>query len=348
MEADPVEIRLLAPEDAESLVGCFERCYSGTHPADAFHDPAQVRALVASGRLSSVIAVTGSGEVVGHMALTLHAEGALAAEAGNTVVDPRHRGRRLAPALAVALAKRCLALGRVGFLHHPTTAHAVMQRLAVAGGGVECGVLLGYIPGETRYVGFESEQPPEESAAAEARERVAVVAVYQPLADAPARRIWIPARHASLARSLYARCRLEREVAVSESPLPRGGARLAARFEERRDLLRIAVEGLGEDLAFRVAAAASRRPAAPVVVDLSLDEPAVGAACAALAAEGFFLGALLPEYAADGDALRLQRIRGAPPRPRLATPGAEAMLAAILDDRAAGASRADPARTRHS
>ena len=46
--------------------------------------------------------------------------------------------------------------------------------------------------------------------------------------------------------------------------------------------------------------------------------PAVGPACRAVAAAGFHFGALLPEYTASGDVLRLQR-----PTHGFATPNLE-------------------------
>jgi hypothetical protein len=321
---DDVAIRPMQASDAESLVRCFERCYEGTYVADAFHDPAQLVARVAEGRLRPVVAVAPGEGVVGHMALTLHARGALTAEAGNTVVDPRYRGHHLAARLAVELSRLCVESGWVGFMHYPTTAHPVMQKLAVQGGGVEVGVLLDYIPAETRYVGFR-----EPAAAA----RVAVTAVYQPLAEAPARRVWLPARHEALARSLYARARLDRDIAGSGVALPAASSQLTARFEERRGLLRIEAAALGADLCERVVAESGRWPAAPALVDLPLSEPALEAATEVLAEAGFCFGAVLPEYTATGDVLRLQRLAAEPPAPELATREARDLLSYTLADR---------------
>lgn len=325
MGSDSVSIRPLEAADAQALVACFERCYEGTYPADAFHDPDQVAERVAQGRLRSVVAVAAGDEVVGHMGLTLRPDGALTAEAGNTVVDPRYRGDQLAGRLAVELSRLCLELGMIGFHHYPTTAHPVMQKLAVSDGGVEMGVLLDYIPEQTRYVGFD---------APEVAGRVAVTVVYQPLAEAPAGRVWLPDRHLELAETLYARAKLPREVTVADAGLPLTDARMALRFEERRGLLRVEVGMFGVDLRARVAAEAERHAGCPVLVDLPLAEPSVGAATDALAEDGFCFGALLPEYTAAGDVLRLQRPSERSPAPDLATPEARALLAYIIRDRA--------------
>jgi len=330
MARDDIVIRRLEVADAEALVHCFERCYEGTYPADAFRDPVDVAALVAGGRLRSVVAAAPTEGVIGHMGLTVRAPDALTAEAGNTVVDPRFRGHHLAARLALELGRLAIETGLVGFQHYPTTAHPVMQKLAVQARGIEVGVLLDYIPAETRYVGFDV---PSSAG------RVAVVAVYEPLASAPARRVWLPARHREVIAALYERAGLARDLEERADVLPPTDAGLSAHFEERRGLLRIVVESPGADLCERVVSEATRRPGAPVLVDLSLADSAAGAATESLAGAGFFFGAVLPEYGAAGDVLRLQRCAAESPALRLATPDARQLLAyAIADRRRSGTS----------
>ena len=41
--------------------------------------------------------------------------------------------------------------GFLGFHHYPTTAHPVMQKLAVECGGIETGIMVDYIPAGTEY-----------------------------------------------------------------------------------------------------------------------------------------------------------------------------------------------------
>ena len=322
-DAEP-SIRPLEVADAASLVACIRRCYGETYPGEGFDDVGRLAERIASGRLRSVVAVAPDGAVVGHMGLSLGADGGLTAEAGNTAVDPEHRGHHLAARLAVALMALAREGGLVGFHHYPTTAHPVMQKLSVQGNGVETGVLLDYIPGGTRYLGFAGRAP---------EARVAVVAIYEPLAPAPARRVWLPPRHRQLGRWLYARAGFERDLADDASALPPAPAELGDQLEERRGLLRIAVERLGADLAAQVESRLQARPDVPVLVDLPLDEPAAPAACEALAGLGLFYGALLPEYRPTGDVLRLQRPAAGIPALDLATPGGRALLAYSERDR---------------
>ena len=70
-----------------------------------------------------------------------------------------------------------------------------------------------------------------------------------------------------------------------------------------------------------------------MVIDLPLSHSAVGWACEALRAQGFFYGALLPEAVNTGDVLRLQRLCSDATPPSPATPGAQRILKFIEHDR---------------
>jgi hypothetical protein len=319
-----IAIRRLRASDAEGLVSCFRRCYEGTYHADAFHDPAQVARLVDKGRLRSVVAVAAGDGIVGHMGLRLRVPDASTAEAGNTVVDPRYRGEHLALQLGWALLELAVEIGLIGTHGYPTTAHPVIQKLEVQGGGFEFGVLLDYIPAETRYVGINPSA---------VQGRLAAVVIFRPLEAAPPRRVWVPARHRELVRSLYARATLQRDLAETHTALPASNTRLTARFEDRRGALRIEVQALGADLRGRIDRETQRQPSQLVLVDLPLAEPAASAATEALAQSGFFFGAVLPEYTDTGDVLRLQRPASERSAPQLATPEARELLAYITADR---------------
>jgi hypothetical protein len=100
------------------------------------------RSAIEAGRLQSVVAIDPEVGVVAHMSLQPRVDRAGIAELGNTVVDPRFRGRTLTPRLTGELIGRCRSLGLVGFIHYPTTAHLAMQKMAARGGGIELGGLL--------------------------------------------------------------------------------------------------------------------------------------------------------------------------------------------------------------
>jgi hypothetical protein len=141
---ESTDVRLLRSEDAPQLVRCFERCYGDSYVADAFYDAARIRALLAAGTLRSVVAVSAQDEIVAHMALTVRPRARGPSTQGNTVVDPRYRGHHSRAPRGTA--DQALSRSRLRRLPPlPTAAHPVMK-LAVQGGGIETGLMLGYIP----------------------------------------------------------------------------------------------------------------------------------------------------------------------------------------------------------
>lgn len=320
-----IDIRPLAAHDAEKLTACFQRCYGDSYVVGFFYDPEAIRARIADGRVYSVVALTPEGEIVGHMAMMRPHPEALTVELGNTIVDPRYRGHGLAARLGAALFEACRVGGYVGFHHYPTTAHAIMQKLAVQAGGVETGVMLSYIPEGTDYrdLGGTSE-----------RGRLAVVVVYQPLAPAPSRDVFLPARYETMLCDVYARAGLERGVSVPAAAITGASTRLRSRLDGRRGMLRIEVESAGRDLEAFVDGVLCEQRAEVAQVDLRLSDPGVGAAVEALRELGFFFCAILPEFAANDDVLRLQRLAvESATLPDLVFPEARGILDAALADR---------------
>jgi hypothetical protein len=101
-------------------------------------------------------------------------------------------------------------------------------------------------------------------------------------------------------------------------------------------LLRIEVESAGSDLEAFVDGLLHEQRAGVAQVDLRLSDPGVGAAVEALRELGFFFCALLPEFAASGDVLRLQRLAvETVTLPDLVFPKARGILDAALADRTA-------------
>ncbi len=323
---DTIRIRPLTADDAVKLTACFERCYGKSYVAGFFYDPAAIRRRMEEGRLRSVVAVTRAGEIVGHMALTRRRPHALTVELGNTIVDPRYRGQGLAPRLGAALYEACRLGGYVGFHHYPTTAHPIMQKLAVEAGGVETGVMLAYIPEGTDYkdLGGKSGQG-----------RLAVVTVYQPIVPAPAREVFLPSRFGSMLCLIYERAGLARRTGAPAEGFVSSSTGLRSSLDPRRGLLHIEVERIGVDVRDRIREAMNESSAELTHVDLLLSDPATPLAVEALRKDGFFFCALLPEFTAS-DVLRLQRLRTeSRALPDLVYPEAREILEMALSDRTA-------------
>lgn len=320
-----MELRALAPDDAAALRRCFERCYGDTYPAAEFYDLEQLGRRLADGTLRSVAVVTESGEVVGHTALSVRHPAACVAEAGNTIVDPAYRGRGLLRELGLMLAERCRADGFAGFVHYPTTAHEVMQKASVKGGGIETGVMLGYVSAGADYRGMNDERPTG---------RLAATVVYQPISPLPGREVVLPERYSELLEELYVALGAEPAFATRRRQ-PRGRSSISTAFSAGEGIVRHTVDAIGTDVGDLIVAPSTAQPV--TLVDLPLSDPGIDHAVDTLTRSGFFYCGLLPGFAA-GDVLRLQHLDEEASdiaRPVLENPGARRLLDYIDADRTA-------------
>lgn len=311
-----VEVRELTVTDAAGLIDCFERCYGKSYANELFYDRRLLESAIGEGQLRSVVAVD-DGVLVGHTGLTIRHPTALVPEAGNTVVDPAMRGRGLLGELGGALRELAIRDGFVGYIHYPTTAHEIMQKAATSGAGRETGIMLDYVPAETEY--RDIDQPGG---------RIAATIVYQPLAAAPAAKIFAPKRYQRLIGSLAGSLELDRGFLASDTPLEPGGD-VTVRTHAKRGVNHISVTASGED----VVPAVNDVEAAPLtMIDLPMDTSGLDIMVERLVLDGFRYCGWLPGFAGC-DVLRLQKLDfEAVDKPLLITEEAEALFQFILQD----------------
>lgn len=292
------EIRDLVPSDAPSLARCFRRAYGDSYPVASFYDAEATATRLSTGELRSVGAVDAEGEVVAHTALRVQTDGAIVVEAGNTIVDPGWRKQGLLAELGVALGMRCARDGFAGFVHYPTTAHATMQHASVRDGGVEVGVMIGYVPAETDY--RELDRAPG---------RLAATIAYQPTGSGPALTSHLPERYRPILAGLFDRAGLERQLRPSDAGAVEAlshRTRLGASLTPSEGVMRIELQAAGRDLAEALAELAGHQQAV-TLLDISLTCPGSGWVAEVAAAQGYVFSGLLPGFG-SGDVLRLQKL----------------------------------------
>lgn len=290
--SDGISVRRMEPADADGLSACIRRCYGDSYPKRVMYEPFALAEQLRSRAYNGVVAMVGT-EIVGHIGFLRPTPVATIFEAGTTVVDTRFRGSGLMRRLAIELRENIIANDAIGFVHYPTTAHTVMQKASLASGGCETGVMLAYLPSEARdlTIGGSGE------------DRLAVTVVYQPLAKAPAREIFLPERYhdlvTSFAKSLGL-CRISKHGVAS---LPgKTKVRLSTELDGYID--RLAVEHIGTDFAEVVATMATSD--APLIhVDLMMNQPEIEHAVNMLRANGYAFCAWLPGWN-ESDVLRFQ------------------------------------------
>ncbi len=315
-----VTIQRLTAEHAASILHCFQRVYGNTYAEGLFYDRAEIEAKLIDGSLRSVGAVTETGQVVGHMAMTI-VDPDQPPELGNTVVDPDIRGSGLAWQIGSELTGWCAELGYQGFIHYPTAAHHIMQRQSVKS-GFEVGLMLGYIPAETDG----------KVSANKNTKREAATIVYEPLntqteAASPALSCHLPAYGADFIKQACTEIGLQRNWQPANTRDLKQHSQTQKNFYPRRSLTRLKVSTIGADLDEAIKAQ-HKTPAACYQLDLPMDSPAIDVAVhAALQADYFFCG-WLPGHN-RGDVFRLQKVDRQQTNfaPALENPFAQALLA---------------------
>jgi RimJ/RimL family protein N-acetyltransferase len=302
-EIEALEVRPMAPADAIGLVRCVYRCYGYSYKDSLLYEPRHIAEALRDGHMRSVVAVTADGDVVGHCAAFVERKGDPVPESGRLVVDPRYRGHHLAERMATS--RRALASehGLPGIWAEAVTNHPSSQREVIKLGGVEVGLLVGGSPAAVRMAGFANTNDGRRS----------LIVTYTSLAPV-AREIHLPERHAAIVGELAARLGLEREIAT-EGGADGGHATLSTKVTPQTGVAHIRVSHPGANLASKIADELEGLDAFDLGA-VHLDVPLTGSGAVDLIDElealDFAFAAWIPDFAADGDVVRLQRVGSHP------------------------------------
>ena len=293
-----MEIKRLKAGDALAISACFRRVYGESYANEIFYDVERLADALVAGTLCSIGAVSESGQIVGHMAMTVYPS-ARYAELGNTVVDPAARGEGLAWQIGSALTAWAIEKGYEGYLHYPTTDHHIMQQQSVKR-GFETGLMLGYIPAETDGQVSNSSSPL----------RGAATIVFEPLLSLTHTETSVlPERFAQLIREMARACGVSRHwgAAAQTSDLEPSSRTRVSEFA-KRDLARLDVERVGRDFE-EIVEAFSLLSHACKQVDFRLIDDSIQYGTELASELGFIFCGWMPGYR-ESDVLRLQSVDG--------------------------------------
>jgi anti-sigma regulatory factor (Ser/Thr protein kinase) len=299
VDADQYVVRRLEPRDAAGVARLVFRTYGYTYDDEDYYYPDRIVAENATGAMVSIVAVHPTGDVVGHYALEQRDPPTLY-EGSSAVVDPVHRGKQLMERMRALAVEEGRGRGLAGIFFLPWTIHTVSQRANEHFGARLCAINLS----DTSPVaisGFE-----EDSLA----QRASTMLYFTPLGELKPQTVYAPDRHIPMLAELFRS--LGRTVTFGTARGPCGAGVLETRELPHDRFGEIVVRRIGEDTLAAIGHAVRdftiHRGAETVYLNLPLAQP--GTADLATAAEslGFgFLG-IGPEFAGDGDTLRLALI----------------------------------------
>ncbi|MEW6278666.1 MAG: GNAT family N-acetyltransferase, partial [Candidatus Eremiobacterota bacterium] len=292
---EPVEVRLVRAEEAVGVSRCLYQAYGYSYTgADNVYRPDWVREMNRQGRLISAVAVTGSGEVVGHAALVRMGDRPGIYEMGQGAVVPAYRGQGLLHRLVSFLVQEAQRRGFTKLYADPVTSHRFAQKAILAQGFVECALMLGAVPPEETHP-----------------DRVSLLVAVRTLSRRQSPPLYLPEGYREVLRETLQRAGLGRSHPEDPPPpLPRQGClHWALQPASQRALVQVDRVGRNTPSVLgRLLAELTRRRTALTLVDLDLSDPHGPALIPFLRERGFFYCGLLAGLG-RGDLLRMQRLQ---------------------------------------
>lgn len=294
------EIRRLEPDDAWGAVRCFYAVYGEHYPFDTYYIPDKLIEENRKGNVVSVVARTGSGDIIGYAALyrsSAYFSGVY--ETGQAIVLPEYR---------FSFAVLCMQDFLMGLLDslqevheifgEAVCNHIVTQKLMSLYDFEETGLELGLLPAEA----FRDLEFPAD--------RVSTLLGFRTVKDR-AHDLFVPEDYASELEFTMSGLDISRTLKESRGCAPRGSSTgIVPQFIDYAHVVRFNLHRIGEDFP-KIQADMERqvesREAKVIQVFINLGDPWAGWAVALLRQRGFFFGGFLPRWF-DTDGLLMQRI----------------------------------------
>ena len=281
--------------------------YGRSYPNPDLYVPERIDLLNRSGRLHSIICESPDGDVVGHYALERPDLGPIG-EAGQAVIDHRHRGHGLMKPMRAAVEEAGAKLGLLGIWSQPTARHPISQRMNIKFGSTPTGLCLGTTPADAALRGGVAGETNAKGQPA----RHSCFLYWDPILEEPLLHAFVPEELAGILSPLYeAR---NREVSFNTDPRNpvEGHSNVSTRFDSSRGVAWVALEqvtsGAFDGIQAAISAMETSASAATVFVDLPIDDPGCGHLTAQLLSAGLRLAGVGPRFRKVDDERRAEDV----------------------------------------
>lgn len=286
-------------EDIPHLIDCVRRCYGESYDNPIMYDVDQLKSVIDSKQMYSVVAKLANGQVIGHCALSFDGKENTSPEAGKMIVDPDFRGHHIAELIAKKRIEIAQSLNLPGFWTECVTNHPYSQHEMIAFNAKETGLFISNTPASFSMQGLQNFSDT----------RMSLLTFYLPLKDLP-RTIFLPINHQEHIQTLAQELSLKRDVLHSE--IAGGGSTTYETSITTADqIANISIKSIGHDLLTVINSELQRLSSAKlaaIYVDLPIEQESAANAYSQLETIGFFWGAWIPNFSKNGDVLRLQKV----------------------------------------
>ncbi|MEE2895608.1 MAG: hypothetical protein VX726_07680 [Planctomycetota bacterium] len=310
-ETATYSIRAFRPDDGLEVARRIYESYGRSYPNPDLYIPDRILRLNQEGRLHSIVCESPSGDVCGHYALERPDLGAIG-EAGQAVIDHRHRGHGLMKPMRAAVEEAGRSLDLLGIWSQPTARHPVSQRMNIGFGSTPCALCLGTTPAAATLRGGVTGEIEDEDRPA----RHSCFLYWHPLQPEPPLTAFVPAALVDALEPLYAARGRKVDFETRTVDQPSGHETVTSHIDAVRGVAWIAVEritaGTLEAVEATMEAMEGTVRAETVFIDLPIDDPGCVGLADGLLSGGARLAGIGPRFrAVEGhrraeDVLRLQ------------------------------------------
>jgi serine/threonine-protein kinase RsbW len=287
----------LQPADAPGVTACVKEVYGDSYAHRALYDPEQIVRMNRTGELVSIVAVHGESQVVGHYALERPDLGRIAEE-GEALVLPEHRHEHLMECMRGRLEEEAQRLSLTGVFGRAVTNHCFTQKVQERFSLHPCALSLGVLP--KTFHNMPQALP----------QRLSLLLAFKYLVRPKTTVAGLPSRHQGMCQAIYD------QFGVSIEPPPAKSVPAAGEVDldvtPGLQMTTIRVRTVGVDTPAKVGQArrdlCDRKGIESIILEMPLAQSGTAAACEELEKDGFFFSGIGPDFAVDGDALRLQHL----------------------------------------
>jgi hypothetical protein len=269
--------------------------------------PDRIDLLNREGRLHSIICESPNGDVVGHYALERPDLGPIG-EAGQAVIDHRHRGHGLMKPMRAAVERAGAKIGLLGIWSQPTARHPISQRMNLKFGSTPTGLCLGTTPADASLRGGVAGEGEEAGQPA----RHSCFLYWDPITEEPKLRANVPAELVPILSPLYEARKREVSFETNQDVPVDGHAAISTRFDSARGVAWVSLDqitsGAFDGIWAAIKAMETSASAATVFVDLPIDDPGCGHLTGQLLSEGLRLAGVGPRFRRVDDDRRAEDV----------------------------------------
>jgi len=301
-------VRPMKPSEAIEVSKCVYKAYGHSYGNENAYYPERLIELNKSGQLYSVVAVSRSNEIMGHLALQYWKGNSRIAEMCQGVVKPEFRIRRCFTRLTEYLIEKAKSDGLVGTFAQAVSNHTYSQRVGHRLGLKDCAIILAYVPSTTSFLGM-TETPSQ---------RVSLIVQFIYLNRPPEVSLYHPFGHETILRKLYGNLGISCNANIPKGlkcETAQGKSMIKTKVFGLINFARIEIEHYGENIVREVETILRElclRKFEVLSLSLDLSDPLTYNFIEQFEKLGFFFAGLLPGGGSRGDALILQYLNNVP------------------------------------